>query len=401
MKMKPLKDYSFIKGFNYDLPEEYSHEEVDRQMGYAERLTLNSCRLFMWLDGWKKDPEGFLCNLKDLIRTAWSHGISTTPILMLPYFTEGQTQYWLAEEHSNAEIPGCYYPENWWIGEEYVAAVIEAVKDEPGLLFWDVMNEPSWHGFMLSVDDPLERQRRLDMVWAFLKHFIAFVREKDPVNALGVGHTFIEDTERSQTGEMVDIIIFHDYLETRSKVEATCRRAIELSKKYGKPVINNETGCLCRSNPYEVAIQMCNTYKIGYYLFELMIEPEEKMWSRVHGIVYPDGTIRDPSIVAAIMGFFRNRSDSAILPDVNQEHFADKALENAGKLLHAYAPADELLEACENMANLLEAGELVPMAYPPTRKIEEWRRKEKKDIMAIRQFTFSLMETLRQACQIG
>ena len=129
--------------------------------------------------------------------------------------------------------------------------------------------------------------------------------------------------------------------------------------------------------------------------------PEEKMWSRVHGIVYPDGTIRDPSIVAAIMGFFRNRSDSAILPDVNQEHFADKALENAGKLLHAYAPADELLEACENMANLLEAGELVPMAYPPTRKIEEWRRKEKKDIMAIRQFTFSLMETLRQACQIG
>ena len=146
---------------------------------------------------------------------------------------------------------------------------------------------------------------------------------------------------------------------------------------------------------------MCNTYKIGYYLFELMIEPEEKMWSRVHGIVYPDGTIRDPSIVAAIMGFFRNRSDSAILPDVNQEHFADKAVENAGKLLHAYAPADELLEACENMANLLEAGELVPMAYPPTRKIEEWRRKEKKDIMAIRQFTFSLMETLRQACQIG
>ena len=57
--MKPLKDYSFIKGFNYDLPEEYSHEEVDRQMGYAERLTLNSCRLFMWLDGWKKIRRAF------------------------------------------------------------------------------------------------------------------------------------------------------------------------------------------------------------------------------------------------------------------------------------------------------------------------------------------------------
>ena len=54
-------------------------------------------------------------------------------------------------------------------------------------LFWDVMNEPSWHGFILSVDDPEERQRRLDMVWDFVRHFIRFVREKDPVNALGVG----------------------------------------------------------------------------------------------------------------------------------------------------------------------------------------------------------------------
>ena len=218
--MKPLKDYSFIKGFNYGLEriDKYSHEIEVRNMGYAKRLTLNSCRLFMQMEDWKKDPKKFLNCLKDFMTVAWEHGISTTPILLMPYFTDDQTPYWLSEDHSCSPIPGCFYEENYPIGEAYVADIIQAVGDHPGLLFWDVMNEPSWHGFMLSVDDPIEKQRRLDMVWKFVRHFIGVVRKKDSVNALGVGHTFIEDTEYSQTGEMVDIIIFHDYLETRSRV---------------------------------------------------------------------------------------------------------------------------------------------------------------------------------------
>lgn len=400
--MKPLKDYSFIKGFNYGLEriDKYSHEIEVRNMGYAKRLTLNSCRLFMQMEDWKKDPKKFLNCLKDFMTVAWEHGISTTPILLMPYFTDDQTPYWLSEDHSCSPIPGCFYEENYPIGEAYVADIIQAVGDHPGLLFWDVMNEPSWHGFMLSVDDPIEKQRRLDMVWKFVRHFIGVVRKKDPVNALGVGHTFIEDTEYSQTGEMVDIIIFHDYLETRSRVEATCRRAIELSEKYGKPVINNETGCLCRSNPYDVAVEMANKYHIGWYLFELMIEEEGEMWSRVHGIVYPDGTVRDPSIVAAILGFFRNRNETAITSDVNQEGMADKAIAAANEALKRYVEADELLEAAEHVANLLEAGELVPMAVPPTAKIAAYRRAEKPDIMEIRGFLYDLVIKLKEGCNI-
>ena len=400
--MKPLKDYSFIKGFNYSLEKNncYSHSIEVRNMGYAKRLTLNSCRLFMHMEEWKSDPEKFLGCLKDFMDVAWEHGISTTPILLMPYFTDDQTPYWLAEDHSCSPIPGCYLPENYAIGEKYVADIIGAVSDHPGLLFWDVMNEPSWHGFLLSVDDPEEKQRRLDMVWDFVHHFIGFVREKDPVNALGVGHTFIEDTEYSRTGELVDIIIFHDYLETRSRVEATCRRAVELSKKYGKPVINNETGCLCRSNPYDMAIETADRYGIGWYLFELMIEEEGEMWSRVHGIVYTDGTVRDPSIVAAILGFFRNRNETAIQSDVNQEGYANKAIAAALDALNRKAGAEELLEAAEYVANLLEAGELVPMAVPPTARIAAFRRTEKKDIKEIRSFLYELVLRLKEGCEI-
>jgi hypothetical protein len=400
--MKPLKDYSYLKGFNHGLRyDNYSHEQTVKEMGYAKRITLNSCRLFLgfgyWLQ-WKKVKTQFLESLKDFVRTAWEYGISTTPILLMPFFTEGQTQYWISPDHSNSPMPGCYFKENYHIAEEIIADIIAKLKDEPGLLFWDVMNEPSWHGCLLSVDDPEEKGRRYEMVWDFVRHFIKFVREKDPINALGVGHTFIEDTELSKTGDMVDIIIFHDYLETRNRIEATCKRAVEISEKYGKPIINNETGCLCRANPYDVAIQMAEKYRIGWYIFELMIT--EGMWQKVHGIFYPDGTIRDPSIVAAVMGCYRNRGDSAVYPDVNQEGHAEKALLLAKKALDTRATTEALLEAAEYMANLLEAGEFIPMALPPTAVIERYRRKHNMTYAEVRAFTYKLVRSLTEACEI-
>ena len=54
--MKKAVDYASIRGFNYTQPDarddhdfwlHYSHEIVDRDMGYAERLHLNSAGSFL------------------------------------------------------------------------------------------------------------------------------------------------------------------------------------------------------------------------------------------------------------------------------------------------------------------------------------------------------------------
>jgi hypothetical protein len=397
--MKPQKDYSWIKGFNHGfIGIEYDHDTQAKQMGYAKRITLNSSRLFMPMFGWQKNRDKYLKNLIDYVHTAWDHGISTTPILLMPYFTKGQKPYWTAPEHSNAFMPGCYEPENYHIGEEYVKEIVQALKNEPGLLFWDVMNEPSYHGCVLSVDDPAEKERRYQKIWDFVKHFVQVVRDNDKVNALGIGHTYIEDTEKSKTGDCVDIIIFHDYLETRSRVEAVYRRAVQLSKKYGKPIINNETGCLCRANPYDEELQMCAKYNIGYYLFELMIT--KGMWEKVHGIFYDDGTVRDPSIVAAVMGCFRNRGPTAVYTDVNQEGHAEKAVALAKEALDTRAPVADLLEAAEYCVNLLEAGEHVPMAMLPSAKVLAYRAQKKPDYAEVRAFTWDMAQKLMAACQM-
>jgi len=156
-----------------------------------------------------------------------------------------------------------------------------------------------------------------------------------------------------------------------------------------------------------MAIQLHGEYGVGWYLFELMIGSD--MWNRVHGVVYPDGTVRDPSIVAAIGGFFRNRGPEALRPDVNQEDYVERALFYADRALRETrrpgggdpsADAEKLLEACEFAANLLEAGELVPMDMPPTARIEAYRRMEPPDCGMIRDFLADLIETLRRKTHV-
>ena len=62
--------------------------------------------------------------------------------------------------------------------------------------------------------------------------------------------------------------------------------------------------CIGRSNPYDMAIQIADEHNVGWYVFDLIISG---YWSDIHGLVYPDGTIRDPSSIAAIYGFYRKR----------------------------------------------------------------------------------------------
>ena len=425
--MKKTVDYAGIRGFNYTQPDarddrdfwlHYNHGTVDRDMGYAERLRLNSARVFLSFSAYREDPDAFFAHVKDFVRTAWAHGISTNPVVYHGAFffpmeeefrpTEGETLRPLGKTIRT--------PESWAEGERYFDRLLEAIGEEPGLLFWDAFNEPgytdqfvTWYDeepkyvqdFRPCVPDMDELRDKQEKTWAFVRHFCRYIRAKDPDHDVGIGNIFIWETEPSRTAELVDVIVFHDYSATRSRLRGVLETAKELGRKYGKPVVDNEMCCLARGNPYDMAIELHDEYKVGWYLFELMIGSD--MWNRVHGVVYPDGTVRDPSIVAAIGGFFRHRGPEALRADVNQEDYVERAVFYAERALRetrrpafgdAAGDAEKLLEACEFTANLLEAGELVPMDFPPTARIAAFRRQEAPDCDIIRDWLWELVETL-------
>jgi hypothetical protein len=157
-----------------------------------------------------------------------------------------------------------------------------------------------------------------------------------------------------------------------------------------------------------MALEICEQHHVGWYLFELMVHG---YWGDVHGIVYPDGTVRDPAIVAAIYGFYRNRDVATrVRPNPNKEGHIHRALklvqealaDDVTLFLHKRKSSDDLLEAAEYCANLLEGSEMVPMVEPPTVKILAWRRQkeEERDVIAIRAFTYELAQTLKKWCQV-
>lgn len=427
--MRKQVDYTGIRGFNYTQPGtrndrdfwlHYSHETVDRDMGYAERLKLNSARVFLSYMAYRADPDAFFANVKDFVRTAWRHGVSTNPIIFHDFsFLPGGEEFQPAENETLRPLPkSVRNPDSWREGERYFDRLKDEIGGEPGLLFWDVFNEPgytdafvTWYDeepkyvqdFRPGVPDLKELREKQEKTWEFVRHFCRYVKAKDPDHDIGVGNIFIWETEPSGTAELVDVIVFHDYSATRARLRGVLETAAELGRKYGKPIVDNEMCCLARANPYDMAIQLHDEYGVGWYLFELMIGQD--MWNRVHGVVYPDGTVRDPSIVAAIGGFFRNRGPDALRTDVNQEDYVERALFYAEKALRntrrqsmadRSGDAEILLEACEFAANLLEAGELVPMDTLPTARIEAYRREENPDCDEIRDFLTELVETLRR-----
>ena len=389
---KPLKDYSFIRGVNYGMNGDQA--VLERDLGYARRINLNSTRIWLGYRYYERDPQAFIARLKNFIQTSHRMGFTTMPIL------------W----NGNDVDPTTLKPEFHARGDAYVKAVVDAIKDEPGLLMWDIMNEPVTNDYVMKATGD-EKQQHIAEITGFVRYYLTYVRKLDPVNALTVGYEF--SSQLDAAADLEDVISFHDYTVRRSTIEHAYSVAEEVAKKYNKPILNTETGCIGRANPYDLVLEIAAEHKTGWYLFELMIQG---YWGEIHGIFYPDGTVRDPSTVAAIMGFYRNRDLNTIIkPAPNREGQAEKALKELeealnqkddhpvfGARLHGAAQTDKILDAAEEAADLLEAAEMVPMYVPPTAQIRFWREQppEKRDREAIRKFAYELGLELKKDCQL-
>ena len=384
---KPLKDYSFTRGVNYGMMGDTA--VLERDLGYAKRLNLNSTRIWLSYQRYERAPQEYINQLRNYIRTSHRLGFSTMPIL------------W----NGNDLNPGTVKPAFRSGGDAYVKAIVEAIKNEPGLLMWDIMNEPFTNDYYdkAPAQEKLQREKEIT---EFVRHNLSCVKQLDPVNAITVGYT--SSSQLEPTADLVDVLSFHDYTSLRSSVEEAYRKAAEVSKKFGKPMLNTETGCIARANPYDMALEIADKHKTGWYLFNLIIGG---YWGEIHGLFYPDGTIRDPATIAAVLGFYRNRDLNKIVKPVpNREGQAELALQaieaalkdNQDAFRSSKTPTEKILDAAERAANLLEAAEMVPMHVPPTAQIKFWREQppEKRDRDAIRAFAFDLGLMLKKYCLI-
>lgn len=389
--MKLLSDYSHIHGVCHNPDPGKSKEQIDFELACAERLQVNSARFWIEQEKWEADPNGYFDMILHFVRRCGAHGISVMPI-----FWNGNP----IKEFKEPDEAG------WKKMEEYASAVVALLHNEPNILMWDVMNEPYCNDYIRNCADETEKARRQEQIKALVRRMCGIVRGLDPDGVLTVGHEFISHCPT--TNDLVDVISFHDYLTTRAEIEAVYQEAEAQSEKTGKPILNTETGCVGRTNPYDVELEICQKHKVGWYLFCLVTEG---FWGDIHGIIYPDGTVRDPSIVAAMLGFFRNRTPDRIRYVPNKEGHAFKAVEAVRDVLDTReitlfhskrVTTDDILEAAERCANLLEGAEMVPMWDLPSARIADWRAQpeEERDLLAIRKFAYELAKLVQDNCLV-
>jgi hypothetical protein len=346
------KDLSGVRGFNYQSAPttghvehwlQYSAAETERDFDFAKRLQLNQVRVFVPYAAWARDKEAFRKNLLHLVRAACQRGMGVMPTI----------------QHA----PGVSMNRDRWPeSKEFVDDLIATIGKEPGLAFWDVSNEPDCCALPPT---PANRTRMEHAVY-MAKMF----HELDQVTPVTIGAAFSDNM--IEMGEAQDVLSFHNYLPTRAAIRADIAKAKAYAAKVNKPLIDTEIGCIARANPYDVALEEHMKANAGWYIWELMITHQ---WGTVHGVFHPDGTIRDPTIVAALLGMFRDR-DKDVMPAVpDREGAVTRAVTNNKKwLADANAGWEAGLDLAEISANLLEAGQLIAMNDPPTRTVELLRK---------------------------
>ena len=70
---KPLKDYSFVRGVNYGM--QGDQQTIERDLGYAKRVNLNSTRIWLSYLAYEKDPKSYIEKVRNYIRTSKQLGL--------------------------------------------------------------------------------------------------------------------------------------------------------------------------------------------------------------------------------------------------------------------------------------------------------------------------------------
>ena len=282
-----------IRGVNY-LPSnavnptqmwlDFDAGTIDRELGFAEALGLNSIRVFVQYIVHEEDAAGLLERFDALLGLAARHGLSVMPVLF--------DDCWLAEPFLGDQAPeprplrhNPYWqrspgerrmnPASRSALQRYVEDLLGGFGRDARVFAWDLYNEP----------------QATDTSMALLRDVFAWARAAAPTQPL---------TACWSGAFFSDVTSIHFYVSpTREPQEA--RRVIEAAESFGRPVLATEA--LGRPNHGELheILPLLAAEEIGWYLWELMIGADQTRYQWpgsppatddvvFQGLLYPDGT---------------------------------------------------------------------------------------------------------------
>ena len=351
-------DCTQIRGFNYtpatvkdprhhvDTWVSYDPDEAAFNLDLAKSLDLNMARVFVPYQCFTELGDELAPRLQDFARKLDERGMGFVPVVGSGRWMRDTSLLYQAEE--------------------WVDYLVNALKDEPNLMMWDLMNEPDLAMWMK------------DLNFENCKLLYKLFKEKDPDTPLTIGMEKVSCM--IEMADYADILQFHNYSETRDMVRDTIALAKAFAASVNKQVFNGEMGCIARASPYDVTLEEHMKAGVGWTIWELMIVREG--WGTVHGVFYEDGTVRDPAIPAAIMGYFRNRENPKVYFPDREDKIGSVLTRTEQWKKDGGKDFETGIHIAEVGANMLESAMLAPMYEAPLWEVEQVRKS--KDLAALK-----------------
>ena len=252
--------------------ETFDADRVEMEFQWAERMGMNTMRVFLHDLLWKQDPNGFRKRIDKFLTVAKRHNIK--PIFVLfdscwdPFPDLGIQRPPRPGIHNSrwVQSPGAAAlqdPKQHIRFLEYATNVVLAFADDDRILAWDVWNEPdNTNDSSYGKSEPTNKKA---LVLALLPKVFDFVRSGRPTQPLtsGLWHgdwsspdklTPIEKIQIEQS----DMISFHNYGPPEE-----FEKRIEWLQAYKRPIFCTEYMARPTGSTFQAILPVAAKYKVA------------------------------------------------------------------------------------------------------------------------------------------
>jgi hypothetical protein len=303
----------------------FDPKTINRELGWAADMGMNTMRVYLHDLLWEQDSEGFLKRVDQFLTIADKHGIKTMLVLCDavwdPHPKLGKQPEPRPHVHNSGWVQSPHIDVLKDITqhrtlEPYIKGVIGHFKDDKRVLCWDLYNEP---GNDDEKKDKMNTREKEAVGLALLERMFTWAREVNPTQPLTTGVW-----SNAPHGEWVgphatalntfilansDIISFHSY----DNFERTVERTGSLMT-YQRPLLCTEYLARGNGSTFQTHLPYFKKNKIAAYNWGLVagkiqtqypwsswrkeFTAEPEVWH--HDVLRPDGKPYDPAEVELI-----------------------------------------------------------------------------------------------------
>jgi hypothetical protein len=252
----------------FDLP------TIDRELGWAQGLGMNTMRVFLHNLLWQQDAQGFLHRMDQFVEVADKHHIRVTFVLLdsvwdpRPHLGKQPAPKPHVHNSGWVQAPGAdlLKDDSRWNSElrPYIVGVLTHFRDDRRVLMWDLMNEPDNDNDVYKKTElPDKPERALKL----LKEEWKWAREVNPSQPLTSGVWQAEWGKDGSLSEMSrfqlqnsDVITFHSY-----DVPEETKRRVDSLRRFKRPVICTEYMARPLGSTFAAILPVLKKEHVGAY----------------------------------------------------------------------------------------------------------------------------------------